>query len=233
VNDHVSVGLPAGTRSGNAIEVDIVGTYEDSTTPGGLIVHYYYLVAAMPRMPMGNTLSNLYVRASAARDAPETAKRIDELFRNSAAPTQSAPWNSLLQQLSQSMRSMRLVMMSIVLASSFTMLVVVTSALAYSVHERIGEMAVLSGLGFQTPTLIALVVAEALLLLGIGCVAGLVLGQAGLAWSAAQPSQDSLLLPAHTVLVALGVVLASTAISAALPGWQIARMKVAERLHQL
>ncbi len=120
-----------------------------------------------------------------------------------------------------------------VVVSFFTMVLIVTSALAQSVRERAGELAVLQAVGYQRRTLLLLLLSEAGMLFVLGALVGLVLAWAGfqLGW-VGSPLERSM-LPLPTVMSAALYVCLCAFVSAALPCWEFSRLPLAAALGRL
>jgi putative ABC transport system permease protein len=113
------------------------------------------------------------------------------------------------------------------------MVLIVANALAQSVRERTGEMALLHALGFQGRTVLLLVVAESLALLAVGAAVGLALAAGAFAFHFVNAVTESWMLPAHTILYGGLVVLGSALVTSLLPCWELARLPVADALRRL
>jgi putative ABC transport system permease protein len=113
--------------------------------------------------------------------AAETAMRIDEMFANSPAETRTSTEKAFVESFAKQFGDIGLIVSLILTAVFFTMLLVSGNTMAQSVRERIPELAVLKTIGFGDVTMLALVLAESLLIAGIGAVFGM-----GVAWLAIQ-----------------------------------------------
>jgi len=233
VNDHLSFALIAGmtTKSGtNQVELVLVGTYSNGSLLSGLVTHADYLANLMPN-PIA--MGNMFVRPRDTHRALELALQIDELFKTQAMPTRSAPISDFRQQAMRSASTVRIITQGILAVSFFTMVLIVANALAQSVRERTGEMALLHALGFQGRTVLLLVVAESCVLLAVGAVVGLALAAGAFAFHFVNTDTESWMLPAHTILYGGLVVLACALVTSLLPCWELARLPVADALRRL
>jgi putative ABC transport system permease protein len=113
--------------------------------------------------------------------AAEIAMRIDEMFANSPAETRTSTEKAFVESFAKQFGDIGLIVSLILTAVFFTMLLVSGNTMAQSVRERIPELAVLKTIGFGDVTMLALVLAESLLIAGIGAVFGM-----GVAWLAIQ-----------------------------------------------
>lgn len=105
--------------------------------------------------------------------APRIAKQIDEMFANSPAETRTSTEKAFVESFARQFGDIGLIVSLILTAVFFTMLLVSGNTMAQSVRERIPELAVLKTIGFGDITMLVLVLAEALLIAGIGALLGM------------------------------------------------------------
>jgi putative ABC transport system permease protein len=112
--------------------------------------------------------------------AGEVSKAIDALFENSDAQTHTETERAFAAGFIAMAGNLALLLNGIGLAVTFTILLVTANTMSMAVRERRTEIAVLKTLGFSSRLVMALIVAEALLLgalgggLGIGASHGLI-----------------------------------------------------------
>jgi putative ABC transport system permease protein len=233
VNDHLSFALMAGqrTKSGtDQVELVLVGTYSNGSMLSGLVTHTDYLANLLPYRP---TMGSIFVRPRDTRRALDLAVQIDALFQTQALPTRSAPISDYRQQAMRNASTVRLIIQGTLAVSFFTMVLIVANALAQSVRERTGEMALLHALGFQGRTVLFLVIAECVALLAVGAAVGLALAAGAFAFHFVDGTTESWMLPAHTIVYGGLVVLAGASLASLLPCWELARLPVADALRRL
>jgi len=120
-----------------------------------------------------------YVEIEDPGQAGEVSARIDALFENSDAPTRTETEQAFRAGFVSMAGNLALLLNGIGIAVTFTILLVVANTMSIAVRERRTEIAVLKTLGFTSGRVMALVVAESLLLgamgglLGIGGARGL------------------------------------------------------------
>jgi putative ABC transport system permease protein len=108
------------------------------------------------------------------------ANRIDALFANSPNETKTEPANDFALAFIKQIGDVGFVLRAILGAVFFTLLFLTGNTMMQSVRERIPELAVLKTLGFSGGKVLALVIAESLLLCVIAAIAGLGLSYATL-----------------------------------------------------
>jgi putative ABC transport system permease protein len=162
--------------------------------------------------------------------AAAVSERIDAMFANSASPTQTMNERDSMRAGLKRLGNINFLVRSIIAAVFFTLLFVTGNTMMQSVRERIPEFAVLKTYGFRDGVIMALVLAESLMLcvcsaaLGIGIAATffpLVLRNVGL---------GTLLLPISVLAIGLGFAALLAVISALPPALRARRLKVVDAL---
>jgi putative ABC transport system permease protein len=108
------------------------------------------------------------------------ASRIDALFANSPNETKTQPANDFAMTFIKQIGDVGFVLRAILGAVFFTLLFLTGNTMMQSVRERVPELAVLKTLGFSDGKVLALVIAESLLMCVIAAVIGLALSYATL-----------------------------------------------------
>jgi putative ABC transport system permease protein len=103
------------------------------------------------------------------------AKAIDDMFRNSSAPTKTGTEREFQASFATMWGNVSLLMGTIGLAVVFAILLVTANAMMMSARERTGEVAVLKTIGFSDRTLFTLVMLEA----GVVALTGAAIGLGG------------------------------------------------------
>jgi putative ABC transport system permease protein len=115
------------------------------------------------------------------------------------------------------------------------MLLVTANAMAQSVRERTNEIAVMKTLGFSSPGITVLILAESLLITALGGVIGLLL--AGVLIRAVPDAVRAyfpvIVMPAQSLVAAAIMMAALGVVSAALPCYQAGRLKIADALRKV
>ncbi len=111
-------------------------------------------------------------------EADQVAHAIDAQFANSPAETKTTTEKAFMQGFAKQIGDTGAILMAIVAVVFFVILLIAGNTMAQSVRERTNELGVLKTLGFTDRGVMGLVLAEALLLAGLGGLLGLVLIQA-------------------------------------------------------
>ena len=164
--------------------------------------------------------------------ADRVAHGIDAISANSDHETRTQSEQAATAAWIKQLADIGLIVSSIMGAVFFTLVLLAGNTMMQAVRERTSELAVLKTIGFGDKSVLAMVLAESLLLLLIGGCVGLGLASViGPAVSAA--SGGSLNLPAagaaswaEGVLLMLGI----GAIVGALPAWRAMRLNIVDAL---
>jgi putative ABC transport system permease protein len=163
------------------------------------------------------------------------AKTIDDMFRNSSAPTKTGTEREFQASFATMWGNVSLLMGTIGLAVVFAILLVTANAMMMSARERTGEVAVLKTIGFSDRTLFTLVMLEAGVVTLTGAAIGL--GGAKLLYRATNfnglgflPGFD---VTSATLLLGAGVALALMLASGLVPAVRAARLPVVQALRHV
>jgi len=157
-------------------EFVIEGIYEGADEETDLtlfLFQYDYFNEARER---GKDLVGWYVvRIDNPDNAAEIVQRIDDTFANSPHETKTSTEKAFIQGFANQVGNIGAILRWVLGAVFFTILLVAGNAMAQSVRERTGELAVLKTLGFSNVKVLALVLAESLLLAVMGGGLGLLI----------------------------------------------------------
>lgn len=131
--------------------------------------------------------------------------------------------------------NIKLFLLSICAAVTFTILLVSGNTMAMSVRERIKEVGVLKTLGFTNDTILALIIGEALTIALIGGVIGVFLAGfldvgVGKAGQAMMSQLHGLSVTPLIGCISLGVALLIGLVSSFIPAWNAARTNILDSL---
>jgi len=163
------------------------------------------------------------------------AKTIDDMFRNSSAPTKTGTEREFQASFATMWGNVSLLMGTIGLAVVFAILLVTANAMMMSARERTGEVAVLKTIGFSDRTLFTLVMLEA----GVVTLAGAAIGLGGAKLLYRATNFNGLgFLPGFdvtsaTLLLGAGVALALMLASGLVPAVRAARLPVVQALRHV
>ena len=157
-------------------ELTLVGIFTDPNTSETLFFSQIYL---REMLGAGNARQDLVgsfqVQVERADQVGSVAKIVDDLFANSTAPTKSESEQAFTLQFVSFLGNVKMFLMIICAAVTFTVLLVSGNTMAMSVRERIREVGILKTLGYTPGTILFLILGEAGVLSLLGGVFGLVL----------------------------------------------------------
>lgn len=184
--------------------------------------------------------SNDYIKSkvswfTVALDNPAHASRvaqaIDALSANSDHETKSQTESAFQQAFARQFADIGLIVTSIMGAVFFTLLLLTGNTMAQAVRERVPELATLKTLGFTDGSVLWLVLAEAVLLVGVGGAAGM--GLAALLLPAVASKSMGMLptsVPMQTWLAGIALIVLIGLVVGVLPALRARRLKIVDAL---
>ncbi len=216
------------------LELKVVGIFDDPDALDTLFFNYDYLRDALP-LGRRNFISTLAVLADSPEDVPRIAQAVDTMTRESSYPTKTESEAQFALSFVSFIGNIKLFLLSICAAVTFTILLVSGNTMAMSVRERIKEVGVLKTLGFNNDTILGIIIGEAITIALIGGIVGLLLASlltvvVGRAAAAFMPQLHGLSITPFTALFALGVAVLIGIISSFFPAWNAARTNILDSL---
>lgn len=236
-------GLNIGDRvflRGNIfpIDVDLIvrGIYDSPVTgDDGLWFHLAQIEEGLKKRGSNRSFAGtFYIVAQSTDDVPRIPKLVDDMFANSEAPTRTETEQAFALSFLAFLGNIKLILLSICAAVTFTILLISANTVAMSVRERVREVGVLKTLGFSQGTVLWLLLAESVIIaliggaLGLGLAQGLLRGIAEGAGSFIPPDQSAIHLP--VALALMGVSLFIGVVSSAIPAYNASRTEILEAL---
>jgi putative ABC transport system permease protein len=216
------------------LDLHIVGIFDDPDAPLTMFFNWEYLSNALP-VARRNFISIVAALADSPDDVPQIAKTIDDMFANSAYPTKTESEQQFALSFVGFLGNIKLFLLAICAAVTFTILLVSGNTMAMSVRERIKEVGVLKTLGFNNDSILGIIVGEAVSIAMIGGVVGLLFAflMTAVVRKAAgsfMPQLHHLSITPLTALMALGVALLIGVVSSFIPAWNAARTNILDSL---
>ncbi|MBZ5638544.1 MAG: ABC transporter permease [Acidobacteriia bacterium] len=214
---------------------DLVGIY-DGAEKGTNTTQFFFRYDYFDESRMfGQGMVGWFIeRIAEPARAAEIARRIDDTFQNSAHETKTSTEKAFAQAFANQVGDIGAILRSVLLAVFFTILLVAGNTMAQSVRERVGEIAVLKTLGYSDGKVLGLVMAESLLLSGVGGLLGL-----GLGWVLIQrgdPTGGQLpifFLPVRDLVRGVGLVLALGVATGVPPAVMALRLRIVDALRRV
>ena len=172
------------------------------------------------------------VKLDNADHATRVAKAIDAISENSDRETKSQTEQAFNQSFLKQFADIGFIVTAIMGAVFFTLLLLTGNTMAQAVRERIPELAVLKTLGFNNRTVLALVLAESVLLVVLGGVIGMALATVivpGLA-AASGGFMPAGSVPKETWLTGVLLMVGIGVVVGVLPATRAMRLKIVDAL---
>jgi putative ABC transport system permease protein len=228
-----------GTMMPLTLELTLVGIFDD---PGNTEVLYFnraYLQDSLPATDARHDMvQQYYVETSSQNDVAGVASAIDRAFAESPAPTRTESEHAFMLSFVSFVGNVKLFLLAIGGAVTFTILLVSANTISMSVRERIREVGILKTLGFSSTEVLAMILGESVFigLVGgiVGCAIAVVLSlgiaQAAHHGSAFVQSLRSFSMTPLSVFLTILAALAISALSALVPALTAARAPIVESL---
>ena len=215
---------------------DIVGVLRNANDADGgwndqlLLLHYKYFEESTPYVD-GDV--GWYVsRVTDVNQADRIAKAIDALSRNSDHETKTMTEQAATANWMKQMADIGLIVGSIMGAVFFTLLLLTGNTMAQAVRERTSELAILKTIGFSSASVLLMVLAESVLLVMIGGMAGVALSTV-VGSGASAASGGMINIPALGLdgwMTAIGLMVAIGLLVGALPAIRAMRLNIVDAL---
>lgn len=183
--------------------------------------------------PYNSGMVGWYIsRVNDVNQSDRIAKEIDALSANSDHETKTQTEQAATQNWVKQMANIGLIVTSIMGAVFFTLILLTGNTMMQAVRERTTELAVLKTIGFSSPSVLMIVLAESVLLLLLGGVIGLglvsVILPAMSSRSGGMISHADVGVGSWTLGIALAVVIG--VVIGALPAMRAMRLNIVDAL---
>jgi putative ABC transport system permease protein len=216
------------------LELYIRGIFEDPDAINSLFFNQEYL---RQQLPIGRRdfESTFAVLADNTDDVARIASTVDAMFDNSPYPTKSESEQQFALSFVSFLGNVKLFLLSVCGAVTFTILLVSGNTMAMSVRERIKEVGILKTLGYTNNVILGIIIGEAATIAMIGGIVGILLatflttvvGKAGETFNGAL---HGLSVAPPVALICLGVALFIGVVSSFVPAFNAARTNILDSL---
>lgn len=211
------------------LELFVRAIYDSDLGSETLFFHWENVREALEE-PRRSMLSAINILAESPEAVPRLIDSIDGQFRNATVQTRTETERAFALGFLSMLGNIKLILLSICGAVTFTIMLVAANTMAMSVRERVREVGILKTLGFAPGAILGIILGEATLISLAGAVAGYVLA-ALLCGLIRQGPAFSSQIRTLTVQpqVALVMALAAVAIaivSSAAPAWSASRINI-------
>ncbi len=219
------------------LDLKVVGIYDDPDKMAALYFSREYLREALgPASGRQDIVGAFLIQAASPADVPRISSAVDDMFATSPFPTRSESEKAFQLSFLSFLGNLRLFIMAICGAVTFTILLVSANTISMSVRERIREVGILKTLGFTPGAILGILMGESAVISFAGGLLGCLLA-AGLC-SAVSHSPAGGMMPAiqyvavtpPVALICLGAALLIGLISSFVPAWGASRTSILEAL---
>jgi putative ABC transport system permease protein len=221
------------------LELALVGIFDDPADTEVLYFNRDYLQDSLPATdPRRDMVQQYYVETASKNDVASVASAIDGAFADSPAPTRTESEHAFMLSFVSFLGNVKLFLLAIGGAVTFTILLVSANTISMSVRERVREVGILKTLGFSSSEVLGMILSESAFIGLVGGIVGCAIAVAlslGIAQAAHHGSAfvQSLRSFSLTPLSAFLTILAALAISAAsalVPAISAARAPIVDSL---
>ena len=215
------------------MDLTIAGIFDDPDAQNSLYFNVDYL-RQLVGIQNRSFDSMIAILADSPQSVPEISKTVDAMFGDSPFPTKTESEQEFARSFVSFLGNVKLFLIVICAAVTFTILLVSGNTMAMSVRERIQEVGVLKTLGFTNDAILGMVLGEALAIALIGGAIGVFLAGilAALISHAHVPfiNLHSMGMAPSTILICLGIALFVGFISSVIPAINAARTNILDSL---
>ena len=232
LGDHITI---SGDIFPVNLEFTLRGTFvaDDAFMNRTVYFNREYLVQSLPEGRRGEvgTFTSL---AASADDVPRIESAVDDMFRNSPNQTKTETQSAFGLSFLAFLGNVKLILLGVCGAVTFTILLVSANTIAMSVRERVREVGVLKTLGYTSGTILTIILGEAVTISLVGAVLGL--GLAVLMTGAVRSMPtfnaqlETLSLQPSVALLCLIVAAMIGLVSAFVPAYNASRVSIVQAL---
>jgi putative ABC transport system permease protein len=196
--------------------------------------HREYVEEAMGRPGLVGTYR---VRLDSPDSAPRVMEEIDQMFKNSTAPSKTETEAAFAAAFFSMLGNVKGLIGGVGLVVVFTITLIGANAMAMSARERFTEVAVMKALGFQPGLILTLLLSESVLIALIGgaiaAIAAKVVFQFVGMGSMLAIFLQNFKITTGTMAIALGVSVLIGLVSGGIPAWNAARISIVDGLRRV
>ena len=234
IGDRIPIqGTIHRTQDGPTWEFVIDGIYDGEPGFDASTFFFQFDYLAEASLLGRGSVGRYVIRIDDPDRAADIAAAIDAEFANSPAETKTATEKAFAQAFASQVGNIGAILTAILVAVLFTILLVTANTMAQSIRERTSELAVMKTVGFSNAGILIFVLAESLLLAGVGGALGLGLGYALV--SGGDPTGgtfDAFFVPPRDLVVGSGLIVVLGFASGLVPAAQATRLRIVDALRK-
>jgi putative ABC transport system permease protein len=217
------------------MELVLRGIYENKIDNETLFFNFEYLNESLTAgTGQKDQIGTFTIRIARPEDANAVSKAVDDMFRNSPAQTKTETEMAFGLSFLAFLGNVKLILLTICSAVTFTILLVTGNTMAMTVRERVREVGVLKTLGFTNGLVVTMLVGEAIVISLIGGGIGLLLASGGCALLRTLPSTfanfSQISLPPPVIALCLSIAVFIGIVSSLFPAWGASRRSIVDAL---
>lgn len=218
----------------------VVGIFDEPENVGILWFSREYLREALGAGSAQQDMVGAFlIQADRAENVPRIAEAVDRSFETSPFPTRTESEKAFELSFLAFVGNLKLFIMAIFSAVTFTILLVSGNTVSMSVRERTREVGILKTLGFTPGAILGIIVGEAALMSAGGGVIGCALAEAMCSLIGSRPANN--LMPALRTLgvtpvaggISVGIALLIGLASSLVPAWNASRTSILDSLRHI
>ena len=219
---------------GQTWEFNIRGIYDgaDGVDKTQFFFHYAYLEENRSEQ-MAGAVGWYIVKIADPNQAVDMSRTFDQMFANSPAETKTTTEKGFIEGFAKQMGDIGSIMIAISTAVLFMFGLVAMIIMAESVRERTNELGVMKAVGFTGPSVLAIVLAESLFIVGLG--GGLGLATAWLLVQGGDPTGGMLpifVLPGRDLMVGVALIALLGILAGIFPAMSAMRLRITDALRR-
>jgi putative ABC transport system permease protein len=219
------------------LDLKVVGIFDEPDKTPVLYFGYDYLKESLsPGSPFRDQVGAFQIEADSAEDVPRIAAVIDHQFESSPFPTKTESEKAFQLSFASFLGNVKLFIMAICGAVTFTILLVSGNTISMSVRERIREVGILKTLGFSPGAILGIILGEAAVISLIGGLLGSLLASGMCSMISHSPAANfmsglsTLGITPVVGALSLGVALLIGLASSFVPAWGASRTTILDAL---
>jgi putative ABC transport system permease protein len=215
------------------LEFTVRALYDSRRDNENFFFHYDFLRESLSP-GRRDRVSSFSILADSADSVPRIAAAVDEMYRNSPDQTKTETERAFELSFLSFLGNVKLFLLSVSGAVTFTLLLVAGNTMAMSVRERVREVGILKTLGYTPGEILGIILGEAVIIALLGTMLGLALAGGVCAFLRQGPitfvDLKALSMPPVVIGVALGLSIVMGLASSLIPAWGAARRPIVECL---
>lgn len=216
------------------VDLTLRGIFDPSVEHSNVLyMNREYLEQSMPERRRGSA-GMIVTLVDSTGDVPRVEKAVDDEFRNSTAQTKTETENAFGLSFVSMLGNVKMFLLSICGAVTFTILLVSANTIAMSVRERVREVGILKTLGYTRGAILGIILGEAVTISIIGGVLGVALAMLLAHVVRAMPAfiqqLKTLTIVPPVAALCIAIAAAIGLVSAFIPAYNASRISIVEAL---